>query len=80
MDDETPQTEQAAEKVSEGSVFVAQPLLAVWFLQHLSKAHSQEWLCYQMPSGLHVMALGRKVPGIDLDRAIGRKPPIDAPL
>jgi len=41
-----PQAEQAAEKVSEGSVFVAQPLLAVWFLQHLTKAHSQEWLCY----------------------------------
>ena len=38
---------QVAEKVSERSVFVAQPLLAVWFLQHLTKAHSQEWLCYK---------------------------------
>ena len=44
--DKTPQAEETAEKVSEGSVFVAQPLLAVWFLQHLTKAHSQEWLCY----------------------------------
>jgi hypothetical protein len=22
----------------------------VWFFQHLTKAHSQEWLCYENPS------------------------------
>jgi hypothetical protein len=44
-----PQTKQLAEKVSEGPVFVAQPFLAVWFFQHLAKAHSQEWLCYLNP-------------------------------
>jgi len=41
---------QAAEKVSQGSVFVAQPLLAVRVLQHLAKAHSQVWLCYPASS------------------------------
>jgi len=44
--DQDPQAEGAAEKVRSGPVLVAQPLLAVWFLQHLAKAHSQEWLCY----------------------------------
>jgi hypothetical protein len=43
---QNPQAEHIAEKVSEGSVFVAQSLLAVWFLRHLAKAHSQKWLCY----------------------------------
>jgi hypothetical protein len=47
---ETPQAEEAAEKVRSGPVLVAQPLLAVWFLQHLTKAHSQEWLCYSNPA------------------------------
>jgi hypothetical protein len=37
---------EAAEKVRQGPVFVAQPLLAVCFFQNLTKAHSQEWLCY----------------------------------
>jgi hypothetical protein len=41
------QAEHPAEKDSEGSVFVAQPLLAVWFFQRLTKPHSQEWLCYK---------------------------------
>jgi hypothetical protein len=38
--------EQAAEKVRSEPGLVAQPLLAVWILQHLTKAYSQEWLCY----------------------------------
>jgi hypothetical protein len=37
---------QAAEKVHLEPGLVAQPLLAVWILQRLTKAHSQEWLCY----------------------------------
>jgi hypothetical protein len=41
-------TQQAAEKVSSGPILVAQLLLAVRVLRHLTKAHSQEWLYYSI--------------------------------
>ena len=46
------QGSQAAENVSERPVFVAQPLLAVWLFQGLTKAQSQEWLCYLVLSAI----------------------------
>jgi hypothetical protein len=38
--------EQLAEKVNSKPLLVAQALLPVLALQHLSSMHSQEWLCY----------------------------------
>src|SRR6266852_7686573 len=37
---------QAAEKVNSKRLLVAQALLPVLVLLHLSSMHSQEWLCY----------------------------------
>ncbi len=38
--------EQVAEKVNSKPLLVAQALLPVLVLLHLSSMHSQEWLCY----------------------------------
>jgi len=41
-------TSRLRKKAVFGLVLVAQPLLAVWFLLDLRKAHNQEWLCHSI--------------------------------